>query len=180
MTAAAAAAPITAVAPTIAAAPTICAISSKYLQQEQLQQQNFSAMMLEYDLSSDSASITSSRSTSDIPAAAAAAAAAAAGAAASTTASGAASSVATTATPVSFSSATLPRASTRPLSIMSTASCASNATRRSTSLCSIEELRKNNHVLTLYYSTAEFERGDSVDVPMETDAAMDTSSCASN
>merc|ERR550534_3561822 len=149
MTAAAAAAPITAVAPTIAAAPTICAISSKYLQQEQLQQQNFSAMMLEYDLSSDSASITSSRSTSDIPAAAAAAAAAVAGVAASTTASGAASS-------------------------------ASNATRRSTSLCSIEELRKKNHVLTLYYSTAEFERGDSVDVSMETDAAMDTSSCASN
>merc|ERR1712142_1335860 len=107
----------------------------------------------------------------------AAAAAAAATAAASTTS---ASPTAAASTPVSFASATLPRASTRPLSIISTASCASNATRRSTSLCSIEELRKKNHVLTLYFSTAEFERGDSVDVSMETDAAMDTSSASSS
>jgi len=103
-------------------------------------------MMMEYDLSSSScASMTSSstsKSTSDIP-------------------------MALAASKTPFASSTLPtRASGRPLShvassIASTTTMTTVAgTRRSVSLCTVEELRKRNQVLTLYYSIAASEKAE--------------------
>merc|ERR1719193_1638537 len=101
--------------------------------------------MMEYDLSSSScASMTSSstsKSTSDIP-------------------------MALAASKTPFASSTLPtRASGRPLShvapsIASTTTTTVAGTRRSVSLCTVEELRKRNQVLTLYYSIAASEKAE--------------------
>merc|ERR1719431_375638 len=154
---------------TVATTTPACGVSEKQQKQQQqqqimqhhhhLQQQQFSAMMMEYDLSSSScASMTSSstsKSTSDIP-------------------------MALAASKTPFASSTLPtRASGRPLShvassIASTTSTTMTTvagTRRSVSLCTVEELRKRNQVLTLYYSIAASEKAGADAAAAAADAA---------